>query len=316
MAKKIDLTGRKFGRWFVVEEVSQKKRQRRWLCQCECGNVKEVIQSTLTRGASASCGCMRNEKVAKKVKLNLTGKKFGLWSVIKENGRNKHGQVLWECKCECGNVVNVVGSFLKRGVSQGCGCSRNKKISERTKIGLVDRKFGRLTVLKDVGSDEQKRILWLCQCECGNKIEVSGVFLRRGTTKSCGCLKLENKGEKHHRYNPNLTDEERGKHRYAFGDENVHKWRVSVFLRDGCACQNCGDKQEKGNWIKINAHHLDGWNWCKEKRFDVDNGITLCKDCHTDFHKKYGSGNNTRQQFEEYASSFKQTSEYEQLTLF
>lgn len=50
----------------------------------------------------------------------------------------------------------------------------------------------------------------------------------------------------------------------------------------------------------MNAHHLNGWNWCEEGRYDVDNGVTLCESCHLDFHNKYGYGNNTEAQFEQY----------------
>ena len=50
----------------------------------------------------------------------------------------------------------------------------------------------------------------------------------------------------------------------------------------------------------MNIHHFDGFNWCVEKHTNVDNGVTLCKRCHLNFQSIYGSGNNTRGQFEEY----------------
>ena len=50
----------------------------------------------------------------------------------------------------------------------------------------------------------------------------------------------------------------------------------------------------------LNAHHLDGWDWNKIDRYNVDNGITLCEICHKDFHLMYGYGENTKEQFEEY----------------
>lgn len=48
------------------------------------------------------------------------------------------------------------------------------------------------------------------------------------------------------------------------------------------------------------VHHLDGYAWCKEKRTNVYNGITLCENCHLNFHSQYGYGNNTREQFEKW----------------
>ena len=47
-------------------------------------------------------------------------------------------------------------------------------------------------------------------------------------------------------------------------------------------------------------HHLDSYNWCKEKRVDDTNGITLCENCHKNFHNIYGRGDNTKEQFEEW----------------
>jgi len=62
-------------------------------------------------------------------------------------------------------------------------------------------------------------------------------------------------------------------------------------------CEICG---EKG---KLNAHHLDGWNWCIDKRFDITNLVCLCHGCHSQFHKEFGKGDNTRKQFETYVSN-------------
>jgi 5-methylcytosine-specific restriction endonuclease McrA len=73
-------------------------------------------------------------------------------------------------------------------------------------------------------------------------------------------------------------------------------WRLAVYERDNYTCQCCGDSKG-GN---LNAHHLDSHDWAKDKRLDLDNAITLCVNCHTDFHMTYGYGNNTKEQFEEY----------------
>ena len=47
-------------------------------------------------------------------------------------------------------------------------------------------------------------------------------------------------------------------------------------------------------------HHLDGYDNFKDKRYDETNGITLCHNCHYNFHSIYGRGNNTKEQFEEW----------------
>ncbi|ABR48578.1 conserved hypothetical protein [Alkaliphilus metalliredigens QYMF] len=102
-------------------------------------------------------------------------------------------------------------------------------------------------------------------------------------------------GINHHAYNPDLTDEERINRRDL--KENI-KWRKSVYRKDGYKCVSCGDDQGRN----LVAHHLDGYNWCVEKRFDVKNGVTLCEICHKAFHHNYGYGNNTKEQFQEFIS--------------
>ena len=57
-------------------------------------------------------------------------------------------------------------------------------------IDMTGQKFGRLTVISRLAS-KHNRATWLCQCDCGNRLEVIGKYLRNGDTKSCGCLNIE-----------------------------------------------------------------------------------------------------------------------------
>lgn len=57
---------------------------------------------------------------------------------------------------------------------------------------LTGRKFNRLTVLRRNGSSNDKRAMWLCECDCGNEITAVGRAIKDGKIKSCGCLKQEN----------------------------------------------------------------------------------------------------------------------------
>jgi len=59
------------------------------------------------------------------------------------------------------------------------------------KKDLCGLKFGRLTVIKDVGRTKSNSVKWLCKCECGNESIVIAANLIKGNTKSCGCYFLE-----------------------------------------------------------------------------------------------------------------------------
>ena len=62
MAKFLDLTGQRFGKLTVIKfskDVQSGNRKRKyWLCQCDCGNTKEVRTDCLTSGNVKSCGCL------------------------------------------------------------------------------------------------------------------------------------------------------------------------------------------------------------------------------------------------------------------
>lgn len=118
---------------------------------------------------------------------DLTGTKFNKLTVICENGRTPKYEVLWKCKCECGNEITVPGSNLKTGNTKSCGCITRK-------IDLVGQKFSRLTVVDFyINNNEYKTnaAIWTCVCDCGNLVNVIGQNLRNGITKSCGCLNKE-----------------------------------------------------------------------------------------------------------------------------
>ncbi|MBD2201542.1 hypothetical protein H6G33_09305 [Calothrix sp. FACHB-1219] len=63
-------------------------------------------------------------------------------------------------------------------------------------IDITGQVFGRLTVIKQIGFNKDRRALWLCKCSCGNETTVTGKALRAGTTRSCGCLIVRNGVEK------------------------------------------------------------------------------------------------------------------------
>lgn len=103
-------------------------------------------------------------------------------------------------------------------------------------------------------------------------------------------------GAKRYNYKPELTQEERLANKTRHNSVKYRKWIRDVFKRDDYTCVITGIR---GNGELV-AHHLDGWHWCEDKRYDVSNGVTLKKEIHELFHKIYGNGNNTKEQFEEF----------------
>jgi len=63
-------------------------------------------------------------------------------------------------------------------------------------IDRTGKRFGRLTVLQQAGRNKLKKIIWHCQCDCGNKVVVDACSLVTGNTTSCGCF-LKEKTTKH-----------------------------------------------------------------------------------------------------------------------
>lgn len=116
-------------------------------------------------------------------KLDLTGKRFGQLVAVQESvKRYKTGAVQWDCLCNCGKTVRIPAGLFNYGTTRSCGCSRHKD--------MTGKRFGWLTVIGRAKVRKFSRgVTWECQCNCGQITYAEGCHLRRGDTKSCGCLK-------------------------------------------------------------------------------------------------------------------------------
>ncbi len=61
-------------------------------------------------------------------------------------------------------------------------------------------------------------------------------------------------------------------------------WRKKVFERDNYTCQDCGAKNGNGRFVELHPHHIKSFSKFTELRFEITNGVTLCKLCHLSKH--------------------------------
>lgn len=115
------------------------------------------------------------------------------------------------------------------------------------------------------------------------------------------------KGENNPRFKEPLTGDKNGNWQGGItpinakirNSEEYFQWKISVFKKDNYTCQCCGIK------TNLEAHHIENFSSNEDKRFEIDNGLTMCKECHNpiyqgSFHHTYGTRNNNLDQLREY----------------
>ena len=123
-----DLSGLVFGKLTVIGRAPNKNNRTAWKCQCECGRTCIVNSSRLKNGSVKSCGCVKNEYDHNR--QDVTGQRFGrLIAVRPTEKRDYKGSVIWLCRCDCGNTIEVSLDGLKQGNYTSCGC-RKKEIND------------------------------------------------------------------------------------------------------------------------------------------------------------------------------------------
>lgn len=83
---------------------------------------------------------------------------------------------------------------------------------------------------------------------------------------------------------PGYIDGKGVERRSERASERAKRWRYDVMSRDGWMCVHCGD----GSGGNLQAHHRKEWAEYPELRYDVNNGITLCRACHWLAHAYHG----------------------------
>lgn len=193
------MIGQKFGRLQVLSCAGKKNREYWWHCLCDCGKEVDIRGTSLRKGITKSCGCLRNELTSKRniaradSTNNLQGQKFARLTALELLDTRINGQRVWRCQCDCGRQKDVLAHDLKTGRVKSCGC-----LPTNTPRELTGNRYGRLTVIKALPERKSNGgAVWLCLCDCGKEVAVAAGNLLRGTTQSCGCLRRDDlRGQK------------------------------------------------------------------------------------------------------------------------
>ena len=182
-----NIKGQRFGMLEVLEiaELGKAGKSVVWKCKCDCGAIIERSSGVLVGkgsfGRVQSCGCVQE--------YDLTNKKFGSLTAIRKVRKEKGLGVVWEFQCDCDNLIEKIGSHVKRGAAaQHCGCTENR--GGNKKNDLRGQKYGQATVLEFSHTSGRKKSNWKCRCDCGIVFVMSGYNLRRLKNPNCGCTKV------------------------------------------------------------------------------------------------------------------------------
>ena len=128
-----DLTGTVFGKLTAIKRVgTDEYRNAVWECKCDCGNICYVSSHSLLSHLTRSCGCLHKEVINKMNSVDLTGRRFDKLVALRQTEQRSSARyVMWECKCDCGNIVVVSSRALISGNTKSCGCLKVQTNSER-----------------------------------------------------------------------------------------------------------------------------------------------------------------------------------------
>jgi hypothetical protein len=192
---------------------------------------------------------------------NLTGQHFGRWKALEYKG---DAQWLCECSCEQHTKKLISSTSLVQGRSQSCGCLHKEQLSKKINTGkpstslhdLTGQRFGKLLVIKRIGTVNYKKPLWECLCDCGNTANVTTPALVNNTTLSCGCFRKE---KIHDLYFKDITGQK-------FGRLIVIKQAPNIKGRFAWYC-NC-DCGTKNYIVSENALMCDNTTSCGCKKLE------------------------------------------------
>lgn len=150
------------------------------------------------------------------------------------------------------------------------------------------------------------------KCKCGEQWVTNWRSFNKSKYKSCGICSAKLQGErisgkncylygKKGKLNPNFTNEQRNALAKKFRSPEYIESRQKVLLRDNSTCKKCNWQAKfKTDKRTLNIHHLFSKEQYPQWFYRISNLITLCGECHKNFHKTFGYRNNKPSQMKIY----------------
>lgn len=164
--------------------------ERKYLCRCDCGTERYVLERSLRYVGSKSCSCLKITYAIEKKEHKLSDMVFGDLRVMqKAEKKHRNGGTWWICQCSCGNMIEVPGTLLVTKRKTHCGCKSNPQYHT---ADIKGKTFHRLTAQYPLRERDSKgNVIWHCICQCGNEVNISYNTLMYTDIRSCGCWKRE-----------------------------------------------------------------------------------------------------------------------------
>ncbi len=259
--------------------------------QWECGRCGKTVSQRLDKikranGKLNCCSRVSEDNVKK-------GKRIAeKWGLIFKELSFKNAQVAseWECPKHGIFQYSLFNALHTKNYNPCHQCRKDLDdalLKNELTLLYEAVPFIKLIDLEYKGNRVSHR--WKCQI---HNYETSSKLFLIAKNKRLKCCRGEAyRGENHPFFNKDISEVQRVKKRHYNAS---HVWSKSVRTRDKWKCVICGHDS------KCVAHHLDSYMAHPDKRYDVDNGVTLCRPHHTEFHQIYGIKCNTITQFEDF----------------
>ena len=118
-----DYTGQHIGRLTIIERYIHPTDNKHtyWKCICDCGNECIKRSDSFITVPVPSCGCYKKEHASQQWAAQLEGQRFGKL-LVKRKIPHQELRSLWECECDCGNIIQLPSRYLLSIGVKSCGC--------------------------------------------------------------------------------------------------------------------------------------------------------------------------------------------------